>query len=322
MEHNEITRKLLSMNKRFFRNLHEKHHFDFEGRIGFFRIDGKFTLNTVKKLVTGNGFSSYATCLVFTALKTEVKKGLWAFKPVKVNLNNTTFDLANESCCYNYWCKSDFDDIRKRNDIVSFVIVQDWKDTKSRAVERSVELNRKSREQIAEINAARWLSRFRVIRVCRNSEEGWISSVTARNEIGKEVELYCDYGWNRDRHITDLNEIVDGSGYVMEYHHANLARRLKKYREMKANRAYAQTDNSDKVVMINALVSARKTILDAQFKNVKTSEEVYDFISKLYDFRNVLEDVEYFSKHTAEKTYASIERSEQDYNRLLKKLTA
>lgn len=322
MEHNEITRELLSLDKKFFRNLHEKYHFDFEGRIGFFRIDGKFTLNSVKKLVTGNGFSSSATCLVFTALKTKAKKELWAFKPVKVNLDNATFYLANESGCYRYWHKSDFDAIRKRNDIVSFVIVQDGKDTKSREAERFVELNRKSREQIVEINEARWLSRFREIRVRRNSVEGWINRVTARNEIGKEVELYYDYGWNRDRHITDLNEIVDGSGYIVEYHHKNLARRLKKYKEMKANRAYAQTDNSDKVVMINELVSARKTILDAQFKNVKTSEEVYDFISKLYDFRNVLEDAEYFNKHTAEKTYASIERSEQDYNRLLKKLTA
>lgn len=321
MEHNEITRKLLSMDKDIFRNLHEKHHFDFEGRVGFFRIDGKFTLNNVKKLAVGNGFSSSALCLVFTALKTEVKKGLWAFKPVKANLLNATFDLANESGCYSYWRKSDFVDIRKRDDIVSFVIVQDWKDTKSRAEERRIADKRKSREQLRDEYEAERLSRFYGIRVHRE-EDGWIARVDARNGKGEEVELYYDYGWNRDRHITDLNEIVDGSGYVVEYHHENLARRLKKYREMKANRAYAQTDNSDKVAMINALVSARKTILDAQFKNVKTGEEVYKFISKLYDFRNVLEDAEYFSKHTAEKTYASIEQSEQDYNRLLKNLTA
>ena len=320
MEHNEITRKLLSMDKKIFRNLHEKHHFDFEGRVGFFRIDGKFTLNNVKKLVTGNGFSSYATCLVFTALKTEVKKGLWAFKPVKVHLHNATFDLANEGGCYSYWRKSDFDDIRKRNDIVSFVIVQDWEDTKSRAEERRIADKRKSKKQLRDEYEAEKLSRFYAIRVHRE-EEGWIARVDARNEKGEEVSVY--YGWDSDdRHITDLNEIVDKSGYVVEYHRRSLANRLKEYKEMKANRAYAQTDNSDKVVMINALVSARKTILDAQFKNVKTSEEVYKFISKLYDFRSVLEDAEYFSKHTAEKTYASIEQSEHDYNRLLKELTA
>ena len=325
MKHNEITREILSMSKRkdFFRNLHDRYNFDFEGRIYFFRIDGKFTLNTVKNLAKENGFRDSATCLIFTALTSQVKeKKLRAFGAVLVNLYNNSFKTVFLPECDWYCRKSDFNDLRKRDDIISFGIIQDNKDLKNRKAERYAENNRKPKEQRWAETKAYNLSRFRVIKVKRDSEEGWISNVEARDEKGEVVSIYASYSWSPYEHITDINKIVDGSGYVVKDYREDLADRLKTFKAKKANQAYAQIDNSNKVAMINALVSARKTILDAQFENVKTSEEVYDFISTLYSFRNVLEDVEYFSKHTAEKTYASIEQSEKDYQNLIKKLTA
>lgn len=328
MKHNEITKELLSMDKKFFRNLHERFDFDFNGKIGFYRLDGKFTLNTIKGRVMSAGFSLSARCIVLTALKCNIEFqkskgiGLFAFRPVMVNLNDNSFDTISVNGCNSYWRKADFNDMRKYGDIVSYIIVQNGEDLKSRPKERNRTDKRKSNEQRKAEYRAYNLSRFRVFRVERDSEEGWIEDVTARDEKGHEVNLYHDYNWDERPHITDLNGIVDGSGYVVRNHKEDLMRRLDAYKAMKKNRAYAQTDNSDKVTMVNALVSARKTILDAQFKSVRTSEELSEFMDKLYDFKRVLDDAEFFFNRTAEKTYASIEQSERDYQYLLKKLTA
>ena len=322
MKHNEITKELLSMDKNFFRNLHERFNFDFEGHIGFFSISGKFTLNTVSKLVEQMGFCKSAKCLVFTAFIGEVKnRGLWAFRPVMVNLHDNTFDTTNVNGCNSYWRKADFNDMRKYDSTVSFGIVQNIEDMRSRAADRYAANKRKKSEQLRAENEAHRRSRFRAVSVQRN-EDGWIDDVKARDEEGREVGLYHDYNWDERPHITNLNDIVDGSGYAVRPHKDYLEQRLKAFKAMKANKAYAQTDNSDKVTMVNALVSARKTIIEAQFKSVKTSEEVSEFISKLWDFKRILDDAEFFCTHTAEKTYASIEQSERDYQYLLKKLTA
>lgn len=328
MKHNEITKELLSMDKNFFRNLHERFDFDFNDKIGFYRLDGKFTLNTIKGRVMSAGFSPLAKCIVLTAIKCNIEFqkskgiGLYAFRPVMVNLNDNSFDTISVSGCNSYWRKADFNDMRKYADIVSYIIVQDGEDLKNRQKERNRADRRKSGEQRQAECRAYNLSRFRVFRVERDSEGGWIEDVAARDEKGHEVGLYHDYNWDERPHIADLNGIVDGSGYVVRNHKEDLMRRLDAYKAMKKNKAYAQTDNSDKVTMVNALVSARKTILDAQFKSVRTSEEVNEFISKLYRFRIVMEDVERFCKRTAEKTFASIEQSERDYQYLLKELTA
>ena len=328
MKHNEITKELLSMDKNFFRNLHERFDFDFNDKIGFYRLDGKFTLNTIKGRVMSAGFPPSAKCIVLTALKCNIEFqkskgiGLYAFRPVMVNLNDNSFDTISVSGCNSYWRKADFNDMRKFGDIVSYIIVQSGEDLKSRPKERNRADRRKTDEQRRAEYRAYKLSRFRVLRVERDEDGGWIEDVTARDEKGHEVGLYHDYNWDERPHITDLNGIVDGSGYVVRDYKEDLMRRLDAYKAMKKNKAYAQTDNSDKVTMVNALVSARKTILEAQFKGVKTSEGLEEFMSKLYDFKRILDDCEYFCKHTAEKTYASIEQSEKDYQYLLKKLTA
>ena len=303
MNHNESTKTILSFGKNIFRELHKQYGFDFEKDIGIFRVDGPFTVNSIAKMVVARGFSKGATCVVLTTDEYTLEHRdqcihneldiahLW--------LASGKFDTPILYTLGTYWRKSDFNEVRRLSSAVSFVIAQDntahrkWK---------SVD----------------YLQRYHVAKVNRRDTKE-ILSLDLIGEDGDKIlyNMYYEEGENKN-----VREIIDGSGYLVAEHRRDLERRLKAMKEQKAKSAYATTDNSDKVVTVDALLSARKAILAQAFASASTYEELGNFQSKLCDYRNALYEAERFKQNTKNKSYGSIEESDRVYNCLVKTLTA
>ena len=313
MEINSIVKDILSVsNSKCFKVLHNQYGFDFEGEIGMFRIDGAFTIGTVKKLVFAHGFNEWATCLVLSTTSyffNNETRGSYKqeLQPVSINLHDNTFDNPHMAYFSDYWRKSEFNDLRKRSDAISFVIVQNGDKLKPSKPTKTA-----------------WTERFDVVGVVNNrwgentDEIRYIELKRhGANRNAETKNFYC-YA----HHYKDAREVIDPSGYMLGANRIQLHKRLEALKEKRARESYAKTDNADKVVAIDALLAAKKTILSQMFADAKTYEDYRNFDSKLYKFRNAVEDAEEFKERTAQKSFESIEASDRAYNYLINQLMA
>lgn len=316
MEINNIVKDILSVsNAKCFKVLHDNYGFDFEGEIGMFRIDGAFTIGTVKKLVFAHGFNEWATCLVLSTTsyffnpetRGNFKGGL---QPASICLHDSTFDNPHMAYFGDYWRKSDFNDLRKRSDAISFVIVQNGNKLKPKKWEKKKPVDWTERFDVVGVFNNRWGDNTDEIRYIELKRHG-----ANRNEETKNFYCY-------EHHYKDAREVIDPSGYMLGANRIQLYKRLEALKEKRARESYAKTDNADKVVAIDALLAAKKTILSQMFASAKTYEDYRDFDSKLYKFRNAVEDAEEFKERTAQKSFESIEASDRAYNYLINQLMA
>lgn len=304
MEETKVTEEIRALGNGIFRVMHNNCGFDFENNIGIYRLDGKFTVASIRKFCMERGFAKNATCLVLVSnryrAKFNAEKGHagYAFSPVLLNFRDCTFSTPSLMHLRSYYRKADFDDDRKLCDAIAYVIVQNMEHLKVKPV---------TRENL--------LQRFKLIKTCSYHEDDCIRSLILRGEDGAVIEHYVGYAEKRD-----IREFIDGSGYLIEEHREDLAKRLKALKERRAKEAYSAVDYTVKVATIDALIEAAKSVLVVALQDAKDRKAVEEVERKLSNFTWVMRGAENFKRMTAEKSYKSIEESENAYNRILSSL--
>ena len=307
MEKTKVTEEIRAFGKNIFRNMHERFGFDFEKNIGIFRLDGKFTVASIRKFCLEHGFSKNATCLVLCSNGYRANKYAkdgnngWAFSPVLLNFRDCTFETVTVMYLSTYYRKSDFTDDRSMYDAIAYVIVQNMEHLES-CGKRNEDL----------------LQRFKLEEVKRFYGEEEIMSLILRDMSGRKVDYWC--GGFTFGHITSPTEVMDGSGYLVVEHRNALQARLKALKERRAKEAYSAMDYTVKVATIDALCEAAKSVLVVALQDAKDSDAVQEVGRKLGNLTYIMNRAEWFKQKTAEKSFRSIEESENAYNYILSSL--
>ena len=117
---------------------------------------------------------------------------------------------------------------------------------------------------------------------------------------------------------------LDKSGYCLDVYRSDLHNRLDKYKAEKAKNAYLQTDNADKVAVLERLINEYKVKLSKALLNASTSDDVRE-IDRLVGWgglSDIINTFETFKKKTEERSYSSIDASNADYDYVAKKCYA
>lgn len=114
---------------------------------------------------------------------------------------------------------------------------------------------------------------------------------------------------------------LDHSGYIVSFYRDELQERVEKYKAEKAKNAYLQTDNKDKITVLERLIDEYKKKVSEEVLTISTAEDALK-MSRLLDFSglyDIIRTFNTFKDKTINKTYASIKASNNDYDAVAKK---
>lgn len=312
--------------------------FDFCKPYHVTRIDGRYTLNKIRKAVEEvapyyavNRYSFRVVVLCAVDYPTYYAGRLYA-----VEIEPDGFDIENakrvnqsrysSSNSFDYcYKKAQFDELRKAESARCIIIVQasehlrpapktgDWKNTKL--------IQKGERYDLEKVNT--------FVYEARGAQ--YINGVEmrARNASGELIRYDLGTRYTPRRCAIPADEvgaIIDKSGYLTYERREDLKRRAEQARAEKKRRAYEETDNSEKVRQLRVIICAKRHALAYELEQAKTSEEVAEVYKKLRNYgdglASIVADFERFEKRTRAKEYPSIEASEKAYNAILTALMA
>lgn len=114
---------------------------------------------------------------------------------------------------------------------------------------------------------------------------------------------------------------LDHSGYIVSFYRDELRERAEKYKAEKAKNAYLQTDNKDKITVLERLIDEYKKKVSEEVLTISTAEDALK-MSRLLDFSglyDIIRTFNTFKDKTINKTYTSIKASDNDYDAVAKK---
>ena len=268
------------------KTLHEAYGIDFMSPYCEIEHNGKFTINSLINELKEHGYSP-ADSLVLALVK-----GCNGWDSDEMNVVEITcvsdIIIAVPNCLSRYCRKYDFNDARKRSDCQAIFFAQKYKYLKG-AVYSYHHYSKCYYRDVFEVD---YHKRF-------NDE----------NDVPR--------GRFYDREI-------DKSGYCIDVYRSDLHSRVEKYKAEKAKNAYLQTDNADKVAILERLISEYKAKLSRALLNASTSDDVRE-IDRLMGWgglSDIISTYETFKKKTEERSYSSIDASNADYDYVAKKCYA
>lgn len=305
MNTNEAKKALLRENKYALRGLHDVFGFDFEKPHDIIFLRGTFTVGKVKKIAASAGYADKSEIVLL--LKAE--KGYWTDElhvakligdSVKIGFNAPWYHgkslKTSDRAFDTFYAKKSFEELRKNENVVVYIVCQ------KRDFLRLKEKEYIDREDRYTFDC-RWTGHYNITSCTTN----------------KVYELSLD-SYRKER----IEDVFDRSGYFVKYKRDDLKRRAAKLRAEREKAAYAETDNSEKISTLLALIGKRQAELVNRLSAATTSEAlraVEKSISYFSGFAGIVADFETFQRKTINKEYPSITASENAYNRLLERLS-
>lgn len=302
MNTNEAKKALLRENKYALRGLHDVFGYDFMAQHDVMHISGKFTINQVNKLVEKAGYSVMAKIVLLVKANDT---GYWnndlhvvkvMGSGYKVDFRSPYYNNYNNKAFDNYYAKKGFEEARKDDKVEAYIICQENDFLRKKA---DSPVDYEDRYKIS----CRWTGHYDIVS-CTTSKK---------------------YDWTLDTYRKEhLNDVFDRSGYFVKFKREDLKRRAAKLRAEREKAAYAETDNSEKISTLLALIGKKQAELVNRLSAATTSEAlraVEKSISYFSGFAGVVADFETFQRKTINKEYPSITASENAYNRLVERLS-
>ena len=283
-------KELTSNNKHLMQTLHEGYGFDFMDDYKIYRIDGKYTANSLKSYTT---YTDTAVILMYGEYSWD-NDNLYLVEYLNY-LSTPSFNIDNVKKGYHYvytsfYRKSDFEEIRKDPNTSAWLLVQGLHANKNPRVPKFTDCER---------------FKFKL------------------GEYGEKC--YIPYGYN-GLECTDTfsyrNGTLDKSGYPVDLYRDRLAKKVEELRAQKAKEEYLKTDNSDKVATLERLIGEYKAKLAEKLIAVETPADVWD-VDRLLGWNglhSIIEDFVEFKQNTEEKSFNSIKASDALYDRIAKNI--
>lgn len=309
--------------------------FDFCAPYHVAEINGKYTVNKIRKAVEAvaplYAVNRYAFRVV--ALCSVDRPTYYAGRLYAVEITPNGFDVdrargVNQSrfsssnsfdYCYK---KAQFDELRKEESARCFVVVQASEHLRPVQVKswRCSDLVKPDeRYDLEKVN-------YFCYEVGGASYIGGLDMRT-RTASGELIRYEAPHHGKHDAiPAENVGEVIDKSGYLLQERRADLKRRADQARAEKARAAYQETDNREKVETLRTIIGAKRHALAYELEHAETAEAVTTLYKKLRNygdgFARIVEDFDRFEARTNAKSYPSIEASEKAYSDILARLMA
>lgn len=310
-----IVSGLLADNRDALRILHDVLGFDFESPFKAAKIEGKYTVNKILQTVAAQNCGNTTGAIIAVLTRDN--------NPYRNNkdLNLCTVTAAGIKIDYkipwygnrrrtidNFYTKKSFEEIRKTEKAETFIIWQDRQYIK-KPVEKPVDLS----------------ARFKYVShyYCYSAsmKEKYVNRVELRktDEKGSKYtfEVIGRVFYAGSNYPTEINQVIDKSGYLLRDRRANLKRRAAALKAEHEKAAYNATENGGKVQELQTLIIARKAQIVKQLDAAQTSAEfeaVEKALARWRGFAGIVADFERFKEKTENKSYTSCAASDQAYN--------
>lgn len=331
--HDILKAETFGQSRDLMRALHRVYGFDFCAPYFVGRIDGRYTVNKIRKAVEAvaplyavnrYGFRVVALCASDypswyngRLYAVEITPDGFDIERAKdINRSGLSFSNAYDYC----WKKGQFDELRK-NDTARCIIV-------AQASEhlRPTWSKNWGREDLIEEGARYRLIAPKTYRQRANDSQTYYSGAELQRIGGEATKINYSAPTRGGDRYTDLAQIIDKSGYLIASHRLDLQRRVDERRAEKKRRAYEATENGEKVETLRAIIGAKRHALALELERATTYEAIEAVSKKMRRYPDglmyVVGDFERFEKRTASKDYPSIEASEKAYNAILTALMA
>lgn len=311
--------------------------FDFCASYHVIELDGKYTVNKIRKAVEAvaplYAVNRYAFRVV--ALCSVDRPTYYAGRLYAVEITPDGFDIdharsVNQSrfsssnsfdYCYK---KAQFDELRKEESARCFVVVQASEHLRiyqgaSRTWRREDLVKPGERYDLEKVNTF----------VYEFGGASYIGELEMRTRTASGELIRYEiprYGKRDAIPAENVGEIIDKSGYLLQERRADLKRRANQARAEKERAAYQETDNREKVETLRNIIGAKRHALAYELEYAETAEAVEALYKKLRNygdgFARIVEDFDRFEARTKAKSYPSIEASEKAYSDILARLMA
>lgn len=309
--------------------------FDFCAPYHVAEINGKYTVNKIRKAVEAvaplyavNRYAFRVVALCSVSYPTYYAGRLYAVEITPDGfdvdrargVNQSRFSSSNSfDYCYK---KAQFDELRKEESARCFVVVQASEHL------RPVQAKPWRREDLMKPGERYDLEKVNTF-VYEFGGASYIGGLEMRTRTASgELIRYELPRYSRRDAIPaeNVGEIIDKSGYLLQERRADLKRRADQARAEKQRAAYQETDNREKVETLRNIIGAKRHALAYELEHAETAEDVTTLYKKLRNYGNgfarIVEDFDRFEARTNAKSYPSIEASEKAYSDILARLMA
>jgi len=307
------TKALLSANKKALAFLHHACGFDFQKDYFIFHGVGRFTFNSVNKIVSENVSGSCKIALLIKGGKSWnnnlnfVTLGHGKFKPTRHdNIKYWNYDVDY------FFSIGSFEEARKNNTEDYFIIAQKMEYLSAPKPETNIDLSQ----------------RFKYIpKPYEKAGDGhgktWISNITLRFTNGSTKDFEYKPFENRysKEEVTDnVNEIIDKSGYLIIERHRELKHLAHRLRAERAQTAASMADYTEKEDAIYKGIEDAKKRLSNKILAVSSYEGIDAIETAIRKLRWCFFDMELHEKDRAGNRYSSIEGIESRLSNVENKL--
>ena len=295
----EIVKELLTRNPKMFQVLHALYDFDFETDFEIIKICGRFTLNSIKKSLGIPELYDYNVAAIITNIKYNEKYNYI----VKAAENGFCIDFerriwGSEYNIDHFWGKGRFEEARKEENIITYVICQK-KDLAKKASEKKPDFTQRFQYKS-------------VIRWGDGKGKHGISQIDILDKMHNNKKF--TYKTRRPESSENVNYFLDKSGYFVEEKKEELKRRAK---ALRTEREKAAADASDFSKEVNEHFERMKAIrenISERILNAVNFDLLCEADRILSAARWLQISIDKFKKRNAEKGFSSIENVKRALN--------
>lgn len=265
---NKTITALLKENRKALQFLHAAHGFDFEGDFFIKKIEGRFTYNTIKKVIDEKLPGEYtAVALVKPSSKRYfqrlhyVKIGSSKFEPLERTQARIFFNIDD------FFTVGDFEETRKNKTESVYIIAQNnelLKPSKTRRIDKNKRYD---------LNVKHW--RGGVERCGDGLGNSWIEKLEI---ISKEQNGVLEYitaaRYMKHERSNDINDFIDKSGYLIHSFRKELKARAIDLRKSRDLAALKKADFTAREKELKEKLKKAKAFISNLILKVKDSDGV------------------------------------------------
>ena len=297
---NNYTKELLTENKKALRFLHEAKRFDFEKDYFITKLEGRFTYNSVRKIIRENITGDYEAMILVKPMDYGYKKNLhFSFIGHAGKFEPT--ERVNASHYYNidsFYGVGDFEETRKHNTEHYYIIAQKAEYLTATKENTGIDLSQRFRyipsqwgEKRGDRNGNTYIGRIKLM----------LLDGSAKETEYEPYSLYC-----QETRSNNLHDIIDKSGYlVIERRRKwqNAANALRREREKAAAMAadFTEKENEIRAGIENAKMHNAETVLI-----ITTADEAKRMETAIYNLRWLISAFDRHTGYMQKKQYSSI----------------
>lgn len=287
----ELVKELLNRNPKMFKALHDLYDFDFQTDFEIVKINGRFTLNSIKKTLGVTDLTDLNTAVIITNVKYNERYNYI----VKAVEGGFCIDYERRFYGYNYrvdhfFGKGHFEDARKEENIIVYVICQ------------NKELAKKASEKKPDLN-----ERFIFKYVTRWGDGKGKHGIAQIDLIDKQHNnKKFTYKTRRPESSENVNYYIDKSGYLVEEQKNELKRKALKLRSDREKAAADAVNFDNEINVINNKLLEIKSKLAVQLMEINNYENACNIDKITGSLRWIYLSVDRFKERNEKKQFSSI----------------